>query len=425
LLIENFTDDKTAENIKDAVKSSHDNHQSFICCYVFVVLDRQLLSHFIRFFLLESNSTQQRWATHSLLYMFYESLQPIQQEQFLSLFWQLWPSITSYGKRASQFVDLLGYFTLSISKLQHSDPNSARLQTNTERSYADSAIGLLRYQNQVLARHPNSNIYNSLQSLLDLNGYYLETEPCLICNNPEVDFVAVKLSAMKLDSRFTINTQIVKLNGAHTISKITVKISELKKSKMVKTLCIYYNNRCVQSVVELKNKNTVWYKAKQITLAPSQSEVKIEFTLPIVACNLMIEYSDFYEQSHLSTETLQCPRCSSVVLANPGVCTNCGENVFQCHKCRAINYDEKDPFLCNSCGFCKYAKFDYVLTARFTASAVESIENEEDRAKAVQTINTLLDKADRLYKIILSIRPTLENLLLFSQDYHSTLYGSD
>ena len=26
---------------------------------------------------------------------------------------------------------------------------------------------------------------------------------------------------------------------------------------------------------------------------------------------------------------------------------------IQCHKCRTINYDEKDPFLCNSCGFCK------------------------------------------------------------------------
>ncbi len=54
-------------------------------------------------------------------------------------------------------------------------------------------------------------------------------------------------------------------------------------------------------------------------------------------------------------ESLQCPRCSATVPANPGVCTNCGENVFQCHKCRTINYDEKDPFLCNSCGFCKYA----------------------------------------------------------------------
>lgn len=35
-----------------------------------------------------------------------------------------------------------------------------------------------------------------------------------------------------------------------------------------------------------------------------------------------------------SSETLQCPRCSASVNANPGVCSNCGENVYQCHKCR-------------------------------------------------------------------------------------------
>ena len=48
--------------------------------------------------------------------------------------------------------------------------------------------------------------------------------------------------------------------------------------------------------------------------------------------------------------------------------------------CRAINYDEKDPFLCNSCGFSKYAKFELVVEAR-TCSAVDPIENEEDRQK--------------------------------------------
>ena len=84
----------------------------------------------------------------------------------------------------------------------------------------------------------------------------------------------------------------------------------------------------------------------------------------LVACNLMIEYADFYENIQASSETLQCPRCSASVPANPGVCSNCGENVFQCHKCRSINYDEKDPFLCNACGFCKYAKFEYTLTSR-------------------------------------------------------------
>lgn len=46
----------------------------------------------------------------------------------------------------------------------------------------------------------------------------------------------------------------------------------------------------------------------------------------------------------------------------------------------AINYDEKDPFLCNACGYCKYAKFDFTLTSR-PCCAVDPIENEDDRKK--------------------------------------------
>ena len=53
---------------------------------------------------------------------------------------------------------------------------------------------------------------------------------------------------------------------------------------------------------------------------------------------------------------------------------------------RSINYDERDPFLCNACGFCKYAKFDYTLTAR-PCCAVDPIENEEDRKKVWTNIN--------------------------------------
>lgn len=80
----------------------------------------------------------------------------------------------------------------------------------------------------------------------------------------------------------------------------------------------------------------LWHKAKRVSLVSGQTEVKIEFPLPIVACNLMIEYADFYENIQASSETLQCPRCSASVPANPGVCANCGENVFQCHKCRSV-----------------------------------------------------------------------------------------
>lgn len=154
----------------------------------------------------------------------------------------------------------------------------------------------------------------------------------------------------------------------------------------------------------------MWHKAKRVVLQPNQSEVKIEFPLAIVACNLMIEYADFIENPQASTETLQCPRCSASVPANPGVCSNCGENVFQCHKCRSINYDEKDPFLCNACGFCKYGKFEYTLSAR-PCCAVDPIETEEDRKKAVQNINQLLERADKIYQVLVSYKPYLEVLL--------------
>lgn len=362
-------------------------------------VDRNLLSFFMCAFLLESNSTSVRWQAHSLIFHLHKNSNPSQQEMLLDMMWKLWPKLPAFGRRAAQFVDLLGYFTLNMP------------QQDKGKEYIEKALEILHQQNQLLMNHPNSNIYNSLQGLVEFDGYYLESEPCLVCNNPEVPYTNIKLSAIKVDSRFTTTTQIVKLIGSHTISKITLRIGDLKRNKMVHTLNIYYNNRCVQSVVELKNRPSIWNKAKKCTLAAGQTELKIEFPLPIVACNLMIEYADFYENIQASSETLQCPRCSASVPANPGVCANCGENVFQCHKCRAINYDEKDPFLCNSCGFCKYAKFDYTITAK-PCCAVDPIENEEDRKKAISTINSLLEKADRVYKQLIANKPALESLLL-------------
>lgn len=109
---------------------------------------------------------------------------------------------------------------------------------------------------------------------------------------------------------------------------------------------------------------------------------------------------------------LQCPRCSALVAAHPGVCTTCGENVFQCHKCRAINYDERDPFLCNSCGFCKFAKFEFTVVGRVHCTA-EPIENDEDRKQTIQNISGLLERVDKVYSTIYQqIKPTIESILL-------------
>jgi E3 ubiquitin-protein ligase UBR4 len=184
---------------------------------------------------------------------------------------------------------------------------------------------------------------------------------------------------------------------------------------MVSAINVYYTNKSAQSIVDLKMNSKLWLKAKRVNIQPAQQEVKIEFQLPIIACNLMIEYADFYErdaQTHTETTILQCPRCSASVPAHPGVCNTCGENVFQCHKCRSINYDERDPFLCNSCGFCKFAKFDFTLVGR-QCCAVDPIESEEDRKQTLQTISSLLERADKIYNTLSQqTKPTLEALIV-------------
>ncbi|XP_042144242.1 E3 ubiquitin-protein ligase UBR4-like isoform X1 [Ixodes scapularis] len=385
----------------DEPESSDEAQCAALAQQVHRSVDQALLGQFVRAFLLECNSTAVRWQAHSLLHQLHRHSQPPHREALLGLMWQLWPQLPSHGRKAAQFVDLLGYFTLKAPQ--------------PEKEFTEKALAVLHQQNELLSNHSNSSLYNSLRGLVELDGYYLESEPCLVCNNPEVAYANIKLSAIKVDSRFTTSTQIVKLVGSHTVSRIVLRIGDLKRSKMVRAINVYYNNRSVQSVVELKNRPAMWHRARRCSLAAGQTELKMDFPLPIVACNLMIEYADFYENVQASSETLQCPRCSASVPANPGVCANCGENVFQCHKCRAINYDERDPFLCNSCGFCKYAKFDYTLTAK-PCCAVDPIEGEEDRKKAVGSINALLEKADKVYRQLMAHKPALELLLLKVQE---------
>ena len=102
---------------------------------------------------------------------------------------------------------------------------------------------------------------------MDFGGYYLESDPCLVCNNPEMPYASLKLSTLKVrksmvflviskdlsqitlaqvDTKYTTTTHIVKLSSSHSISKISLRIGDVKRQKMVRAVNIYYNNRSVQ-----------------------------------------------------------------------------------------------------------------------------------------------------------------------------------
>ena len=80
-------------------------------------VDDQTLNQFVQLFLLQSNSTSLRWQAHKLLHTLYQYSQPSEQIQLVDQLWKLWPSVPSYGQKATQFVDLLGYTTISTPQV--------------------------------------------------------------------------------------------------------------------------------------------------------------------------------------------------------------------------------------------------------------------------------------------------------------------
>ncbi len=77
------------------------------------------------------------------------------------------------------------YVTLQLQPMPSQDPLDLIL------NLVNLVIPVFHHQNQVLANHPNSYLYRTLSTLVDVEGYYLESEPCLVCNDPEIHFVNV------------------------------------------------------------------------------------------------------------------------------------------------------------------------------------------------------------------------------------------
>ena len=140
--------------------------------------------------------------------------------------WKLWPEMAAYGHRAAQFVDILGYVTVSSKELLAQRPE-------LKQAVCQQAIAQLSRLNKLLAWHPSAHIYTQLASLVNFDGYYLESEPCSVCNNPELPNSNMKLMAVKSEVRYSPNAMFVKLKGSFSISQFTITIADIKKSKMV------------------------------------------------------------------------------------------------------------------------------------------------------------------------------------------------
>ncbi|KAL5723323.1 RING-type E3 ubiquitin transferase [Ranunculus cassubicifolius] len=399
---------KKSEDGTESEKSYQDMEQAV---GIFNDKDGNVLRQFIDCFLLEWNSTSVRVEAKCVLYGIWHHAKHPFRETILAALLQKVQYLPSFGQNVVEYTELVTWLLGKVNDAG-STPQDTELVTRCLNPDVMKCIfDTLHSQNELLANHPNSRIYNTLSGLVEFDGYYLESEPCVACSCPEVPYSRMKLENLKSETKFTDNRIIVKCTGSYTIQTVTMNVHDARKSKSVKVLNLYYNNRPVADLSELKNNWSLWKRAKSCHLAFNQTELKVEFPIPITACNFMIEMDSFYENLQASSlESLQCPRCSRSVTDKHGICSNCHENAYQCRQCRNINYENLDSFLCNECGYSKYGRFEFNFTAK-PSFAFDNMENDDDMKKGLAAIESESENAHRRYQQLLGFKKPLLKLV--------------
>ncbi|XP_042008662.1 auxin transport protein BIG-like [Salvia splendens] len=401
--IESKKKKKSEEGSESSLEKSYMDMEQALS--VFTDRGDDCLRQFVDTFLLEWNSSTVRGEAKCVLLGAWHHGKQLFKETMLTVLLQKVKYLPLYGQNVIEYTELL---TMLLGKT----PDSTLKQQNGEiidKSLTSDVIKCifetLHSQNEFLANHPNSRIYNTLSGLVEFDGYYLESEPCVACSSPEVLYSRMKLESLKSETKFTDKRIIVKCTGSYTIQSVTMNVHDARKSKSVKVLNLYYNNRPVADLSELKNNWSLWKRAKICHLAFNQTELRVDFPIPITACNFMIELDSFYENLQaLSLEPLQCPRCSRPVTDKHGICGNCHENAYQCRQCRNINYENLDSFLCNECGYSKYGRFEFNFMAK-PSFTFDSMENDDDMKRAA--IESESENAHRRYQQLLGFKKPL------------------
>jgi len=179
----------------------------------------------------------------------------------------------------------------------------------------------------------------------------------------------------------------VQLKFRLAISEVHLSVTD-PRGRLVKKIGISFSPRQVGNVNDLKSIEyaDIWQQCGTLSLARGSVRASCILKTPVVAANLKFEYLEFYEKVGGSRSSdggllLTCPRCTRVVNNAHGVCGHCGEVAFQCRKCRHINYDRLDAFLCVECGYCASGGFAYEVTAGIASNAVAIVDDDGfDRA---------------------------------------------
>ncbi|UMM10762.1 hypothetical protein L5515_000390 [Caenorhabditis briggsae] len=341
---------------------------------------------------------QLRWTLHGMLRSVIQLASRQNQCSIVKkLYNMMYPLVANLGVQGAQLVDLIATYAPRVF-------SSSELVSMTQ-----SEISTIQKLSNLLNEEGYRGNYRLMSELgLGWKAIQFDRNPCLVCFQTKGSHDVVKMTSMRQDARYSPNTMIYKLISNYEISKVTIKLSDVKRTKTIKKVSLYYSAKSVESV-ELKLHPDLWRKCAMVTVPDNEICINLALAVPVVTSSLVIEFEEVADQRGISQ--LHCPRCSGPVRSQSGVCDGCGENAFQCVKCRAINYVEREPFLCQSCGYCKYARIDVLATCRALPGA-QHITCDAERGQCIQEITQLLVKMDTTRTKLTGYRAVCESLYL-------------
>jgi hypothetical protein len=183
----------------------------------------------------------------------------------------------------------------------------------------------------------------------------------------------------------------IRLRYRLALSEVHVEVRD-PRGRFVKTIDVFYTPGPVPNIENLKDGTNKWEACAQLHFSRGATSSNCKLPEVVVAANIKIRYSDFYERLGSSKSLdgslqVHCPRCTRLVTNAHGVCGNCGEVAFQCRKCRHINYERLDAFLCVECGFCASGTFSFEFIAGVASNAVV-ITNDKELERSNQMYAT-------------------------------------
>ncbi|CAB3410872.1 unnamed protein product [Caenorhabditis bovis] len=326
---------------------------------------------------LVSSDENLRWHVHGLLRTVIQLASRQNQVAIMrAMYFKVYPLTRNRGNHTAQLVDLMcvyGPRLLNAGELLKICDTEAEIIEKIARKFDE--LG-------------HTGTFKQMMDLgIGWKAMLCDINPCLVCFNRRGTQETQKLNAIKQDAKYSANAMIYKLSSNYEVSKVVIKLTEIKKTKSFKQVTLYYSPKAVDNIVELKLNKELWRRCAHVNVPANEQTITLNLPIAVVTSSLIIEFNDVYDSQ--ANSQLHCPRCSLPVRSASGVCENCGENAYQCIKCRAINYVDKDPFLCQSCGFCKYARLECLVSCR-QLPGTQNITCDNERAQSVEEMSKLL-----------------------------------